>query len=329
MVLKDVANRARLLVERGSPLDPDRLGDRDLHVVDELAVPDRFEDPVREPQRQHVLDGLLAEEVVDPEDLLLGEVLGNLLVQLARGGAVVAERLFDEDARPAVRGAALADLLDDRPDHIRRHREVVDAVSRGAALVVELIQGFHDLVFPVGVGKVRGDVARTLGEPVPDVVAELVPAVLLHRLAHHAEEVLGRLLRARDTDDPEAFREQVPVGERVERGEELAPGQVPRSTEDDERAGIRHAPKSEALQQRILGLGDRHQRGSGLAFAFSTARTAWPPNWFRSAAFTLAANDSSWRDAKRAKSAALITGTGTSSAIASAIVQRPSPESST
>ena len=65
------------------------------------------------------------------------------------------------------------------------------------------------------------------------------------------------------------------------------------------------------------------------AFAVSIARTAWPPNSLRSAAFTFAANDSSCREAKRANSAAVITGTGTFSAIASATVQRPSPESST
>jgi hypothetical protein len=35
-------------------------------VVDELAVPDRLEDPVGEPQRQHVLDGFLAKVMVDP-----------------------------------------------------------------------------------------------------------------------------------------------------------------------------------------------------------------------------------------------------------------------
>ena len=67
--------RAGLLVVAGAALDPHRLGDRDLHVVDELAVPDRLEDAVREPQRQHVLDRLLAEVVVDPEHLALVEVL--------------------------------------------------------------------------------------------------------------------------------------------------------------------------------------------------------------------------------------------------------------
>ncbi len=44
---------------------------------------------------------------------------------------------------------------------------------------------------------------------------------------------------------------------------------------------------------------------------------------------TRAENFTSSRDANRAKSAAEITGTGTFSAIASWIVQRPSPESST
>ena len=82
VVLEDVPDRAGLLVERRAALDPDRLADRDLDVVDELAVPDRLEDPVREPERQHVLDRLLAEVVVDPEDLVLGEVRAQDLVQL-------------------------------------------------------------------------------------------------------------------------------------------------------------------------------------------------------------------------------------------------------
>ena len=61
----------------------------------------------------------------------------------------------------------------------------------------------------------------------------------------------------------------------------------------------------------------------------SAALTAWPPNCWRSAAFTFAANDSSWREAKRAKSAIVIAGAGTLSSIALNTVQRPSPESST
>ena len=75
VVLDDVADRARLLVEAGAALDAERLGHRDLHVVDELAVPDRLEDAVAEAQDEHVLNRLLAEVVVDPVDLALLEVL--------------------------------------------------------------------------------------------------------------------------------------------------------------------------------------------------------------------------------------------------------------
>src|SRR5204862_7018375 len=120
----------------------------------------------------------------------------------------------------------------------------------------------------------------------------------------------------------EALRQQAPQRERVERGEELALGQVARSAEDDERAGIRRAAKAEPFEERVLLLlRDRHQLPAGL--------TAWPPNWLRSAAATFAENDSSCREAKRAYRAALIAGAGTLSLIASKTVQRPSPESST
>jgi len=57
--------------------------------------------------------------------------------------------------------------------------------------------------------------------------------------------------------------------------------------------------------------------------------TAWPPNCWRSAATARIAGEDSCREANRANSAAEITGSGTAWVIASSIVQRPSPESST
>ena len=57
--------------------------------------------------------------------------------------------------------------------------------------------------------------------------------------------------------------------------------------------------------------------------------TAWPPNSLRSAASTLPLNVSSWRERKRMKRLAAITGSGTLCAIACSTVQRPSPVSST
>ena len=59
-------------------------------------------------------------------------------------------------------------------------------------------------------------------------------------------------------------------------------------------------PQLQPLEERVLA----RRRGHAGAFAVSAVRTAWPPNWLRSAAFTFAANDSSCREAKRANSAA-------------------------
>ena len=67
VVLDDVTGGADAVVVAGPAADADVLGHGDLHVVHERPVPDRLEHRVGEAQRQHVLDGLLAEVVVDPE----------------------------------------------------------------------------------------------------------------------------------------------------------------------------------------------------------------------------------------------------------------------
>ena len=66
-----------LLVVAAAPLDAQRLGDGDLHVVDVAAVPDRLEDAVGEAEHHDVLHRLLAEVVVDAVDLLLAEDLAG------------------------------------------------------------------------------------------------------------------------------------------------------------------------------------------------------------------------------------------------------------
>ena len=78
-----VAVGARLLVEAGAGADPERLRHVDLDVVDVVAVPDRLEEAVGEAQGEDVLRRLLAEEVVDAEDLLLAQDLVDGLVELA------------------------------------------------------------------------------------------------------------------------------------------------------------------------------------------------------------------------------------------------------
>ena len=83
VVLEHVAQHAGRVVVAAAAADGHFLGHGDLHVVDVVAVPDRLEDRVGEPQHQHVLHGLLAQVMVDAIDLLFAKHAVHRLVQLA------------------------------------------------------------------------------------------------------------------------------------------------------------------------------------------------------------------------------------------------------
>ena len=142
VVLDDVAGGADAVVVAGAAADADVLGHRDLHVVDVVGVPDRLEHLVREPQRQQVLDRLLAEVVVDPEDRVGREHRLDDVVQLAGRLQVVAERLLDDDPAPLLavlrRQPGPRELLGDHREELRRDRQVERVVAAGAADPVQV-----------------------------------------------------------------------------------------------------------------------------------------------------------------------------------------------
>jgi hypothetical protein len=255
VVLEDIADRACRLVEHRAALDADRLGDGDLDVVDELAVPQRLEDPVREAKRQQVLDRLLPEVVVDPVDLLLVEVTVDLVVQAARALPVRPERLLDDHARPALPlVAAAADLLDEGADRARWNREVEDPVPGRPALLVELRQQCHQLVLAAVGGEVGADVAHAGREPLPDLLVDLVAPVLPDRVLHPCPELRVRLGSAGDADDGDLVGQQVAHRERVDRREELPLGQVTRRAEDDHGARVGRPRDAEPFGERVPAL---------------------------------------------------------------------------
>ena len=96
-----------------------------------------------------------------------------------------------------------------------------------------------------------------------------------------------------------------------------------------------HGQALEPVRERVLlqaALCRRGHRYSACGWAWasgSAAFTACPPNWLRSAAFTLAAKAFWPREEKRSNSEVVITGVGIRLSIESSTVQRPSPESST
>ena len=100
MIRHHVAQRAGRFIECAAMLDADGFRHRDLHVIDIIVVPQRFEEAVAEAERHDVLDGLFAEIVIDSVDLILVQACANLAIERVRRFQVVAERLLDDHSSP-------------------------------------------------------------------------------------------------------------------------------------------------------------------------------------------------------------------------------------
>jgi hypothetical protein len=127
------------------PLDAEVHGHGDLHGRDARAVPQAGQRDVGEPQVLQPEYRLLAEEVVDAQDLALGQQPVQPGVQVAGRGQVVPERLLDRD--PAVaQQPGRAEVLHDGAKQRRRHLQVVHrpppgADRRGQPPVLGLLDG--------------------------------------------------------------------------------------------------------------------------------------------------------------------------------------------
>ena len=193
MVGNHVPERAGPLAEFAAPLDADRLGRRDLDVVDMRAIPDRLENAIGKTQRHHVLHRFLAEEMVDPIDLALAKRLQDLGVERLGGSEVVAERLLDHDPAPGrllIRGvdqARLAEVGDDRREELGGDGQVVEPVPLRAVAGVDFLQ----LRLQVGISRVVVEGAACEedpgGELGPDVGEAVADGLLQRRLDLLAE----------------------------------------------------------------------------------------------------------------------------------------------
>lgn len=151
-------------VEVGALIQAERFRYVDLDVIDEVAVPDRLEQAIRETQGEHVLGGLLAEEVVDPEYVGLVEDLVHLPVELDRGLQIGAERLLHDHPGP-VDQAGPVEHADDVQRGGRRDAQVVQAPD----VLTELFLGRGD-------GRGQGLRARR-GRHIAQVGGEGLPLV--------------------------------------------------------------------------------------------------------------------------------------------------------
>ena len=235
VILHHVADGAVLVVVPPAPLRADGLGDRDLHALDGLRVPQRLEDAVREAQRDEVLDGLLAEVVVDAERPVLGEGLRDRVVDLDVGGEVVADRLLDHDAVGRAGQAHRLQVRADGAEDGRARGEIEHHLVRAAAF--EMRAQPLEVVPRV---RVHADIGDARGEAVEGRLVEAVADALGDPAAHGLAEVLVRPVRPRGADDALPVRQEALRVEVVEAREQHPAREIAGRAEEDEGAGRGH-----------------------------------------------------------------------------------------
>src|SRR5664279_4947276 len=98
MVLDHVSNRAAFVVNVASPGYTKGFRHRDLHVIDKMAIPYRFEKGIGKTKKIKILNRFLAEKMVDAENRSLGENGMQRSIQLSCRGQLATKRLFDNDS---------------------------------------------------------------------------------------------------------------------------------------------------------------------------------------------------------------------------------------
>ena len=182
MVLHDVAQGAEVIVIRPAALHADGFGDGDLHMLDGILVPQRLEQGVGEAQRDQVLDGFLAEIVIDAQDAVFAERLGQFGFDLAGRGEIVADGLFHRNAGLRIGQAGRFQMLRDGSKEIRRNGEVKENVL-GA------VQHFGQRSVSLGFGGVARTKAQARGKARPGIFGETFSRRLHHFGAHHGGEI--------------------------------------------------------------------------------------------------------------------------------------------
>ena len=177
VVLDHVPQRTGPVVVPTSTAHAQRLRRGDLHVVDAVGVPQRLEEGVGEAGHQQVLDALLAEVVVDPEDLVLLEHRTDGVVDLECRRQVAADRLLQDQARVRRDQAMFGEAFADRSEECRADRQVEDPDAVG---VVEHPGQVRPAVAALDVD---ADVGEAGDEPVEGWRVELAGAYEAGQLA--------------------------------------------------------------------------------------------------------------------------------------------------
>ena len=193
MVLDHVAKAPCRIVELPPAIHTEGLCHGDLDITDVVAVPDRLKKGIRKPRVENVLCRLLAQVMVDTEDLPLIQNLVECPVQRFSRGLVMAERFLNHDTRILVNASGSLESLGDRSEENRGDGQIMDWALSAPECLLECLEGRSVTV-----------VAIDILEPLRKLFEELLihPATVGgDPLAGAVNDLLARHAALGDTDN--------------------------------------------------------------------------------------------------------------------------------
>ena len=187
-----------------------------------------------EAEHEDVLHRVLAQVVIEPVDVVFAVVLVHEGVERFRAREILAERLFEDEPRPAGRAVqtGFGEALDRRRKGRKRQSEVERAIARKIELALERFDALpKSFVFRLPALAERLEEERFLR---PGLGFGLVDAVFGERAGGGLSEfIVGELRAGRAEDRMPLVRLGILIHV-VERGEELAIGEIAGGAEDHE-----------------------------------------------------------------------------------------------
>src|SRR5438876_11300426 len=228
VVLDHIADGPGGVVKLTPPFDPEFFGHRDLHTLDVIPIPDRFQKTIGEAKEQQIEDCLFTEVMVDPKDLRFRKHRTKCGIQLLGRRKIVSKGLLDNDSRilDAVR---LCERLYDACEQTGWNRQIVRRTSGRAKSFLQKVEGRWFLI-------IAPDIAKQLQQLGQGFLIDL-GSLLLNAVAHALLEMFVGASRPGNANH--GYIQVTMLDHMIKRREYFLVSQVPHGYEKNQSIGWR------------------------------------------------------------------------------------------
>ena len=142
-------------------------------------------------------------------------------------------------------------MLQNRFELIGCDRQIKKPIATRATFLVDLVEAFGQSFIAGLILKFALKIKKRLGKRLPDFIAHSLARKFSDGLFHFPPEVVIAFLAAGEADDGHGGR-QLSIGRQiVERGHQLAMGEIASGPEDNDAARLRHCARGDSLSQWV------------------------------------------------------------------------------